>query len=49
MKVFTIEGTTTMAKISSMSALSVNCTQFQQVFHVISWQIHYLLLSLFEI
>ena len=48
MKVFTIEGVT-MAKISSMSALSVNSTQFQRVFHVILWRMHYLLLPLFKI
>lgn len=40
---------TTMVKKPPIAALSVNCTQFQRVFHVILWRMHYLLLSLFKI
>ena len=40
---------TTMVKIPPIADLSVNCTQFQRVFHVILWRMHYLLLSLFKI
>ena len=40
---------TTMVKIPPIADLSVNCIQFQRVFHVILWRMHYLLLSLFKI